>query len=155
MARFVLSHWPWLCYICQHCLKSWIIVKMCGYSSERMTAQSLAWSCMNHTNISICYQVVVMVQSKYGTWCKWYRHGYLGLRLLSRWYECCRDGKYVVSFTVHALGVKSFIEPAEQNDTRIRGCVVSVAKDNSVALISVDSMTWYVLYRSIYSSFMY
>lgn len=61
----------------------------------------------------------------------------------------------MVSFTVHALGVKSFIEPAEQNDTRIRGCVVSVAKDNSVALISVDSMTWYVLYRFIYSSFMY
>ena len=61
----------------------------------------------------------------------------------------------MVSFTVHALAVKSFIEPAEQNDTRIRGCVVSVAKDNSVALISVDSMTWYVLYRITYFALIY
>ncbi|KAI9314144.1 hypothetical protein BX666DRAFT_1970762 [Dichotomocladium elegans] len=50
------------------------------------------------------------------------------------------DGKYVVSFTVHALPVISFIDPVEQTDSRIKGCVVSVAKDNSVSLISVDSM---------------
>ncbi|KAG0174802.1 hypothetical protein DFQ30_002724 [Apophysomyces sp. BC1015] len=50
------------------------------------------------------------------------------------------DGKYVASFTVHTLPVDSFIEPAEQTDARIRGCVLSVAKDSSLALISVDSM---------------
>ena len=54
------------------------------------------------------------------------------------------DGKYIVSFTVHTLPVQSFIDPAEQTETRIKGCVVSVASDNSVALISVDSMSWYV-----------
>ncbi|KAF7727899.1 hypothetical protein EC973_006898 [Apophysomyces ossiformis] len=50
------------------------------------------------------------------------------------------DGKYVASFTVHTLPVESFIEPAEHTDARIRGCVLSVAKDSSLAMISVDSM---------------
>lgn len=53
-----------------------------------------------------------------------------------------RNGKFVASFTVHASPVASFVEPAEQNDSKIRGCVVSIAHDNSLALISVDSMTW-------------
>jgi WD40 repeat protein len=52
------------------------------------------------------------------------------------------DGKYVASCAVHSVPVESFIEPAEQKDTRMRGCIVSIAKDNSVALISVDSMAW-------------
>ncbi|ORZ11171.1 hypothetical protein BCR42DRAFT_421704 [Absidia repens] len=51
------------------------------------------------------------------------------------------NGKFVASFTVHASPVASFVEPAEQNDSKIRGCVVSIAHDNSLALISVDSMT--------------
>ncbi|KAG2228566.1 hypothetical protein INT48_008735 [Thamnidium elegans] len=51
------------------------------------------------------------------------------------------DGKYVASCAVHSMPVEAFIEPAEQKDTRVRGCVVSIAKDNSIALISVDSMT--------------
>ncbi|CAO3613085.1 unnamed protein product [Mucor hiemalis] len=51
------------------------------------------------------------------------------------------DGKYVASCAVHSMPVEAFIEPAEQKDTRVRGCIVSIAKDNSVALISVDSMT--------------
>lgn len=55
-----------------------------------------------------------------------------------------RDGKYVASCAVHSTPIVSFIEPVEQKDTRIRGCIVSVAEDNSVALISVDSMSWYV-----------
>ncbi|KAI8142674.1 hypothetical protein BJV82DRAFT_613847 [Fennellomyces sp. T-0311] len=58
------------------------------------------------------------------------------------------DGKYIVSFTVHALPVKSFIDPAEQSEARIRGCVVSVARDNSVALISVDSMSCLFIFPS-------
>lgn len=52
------------------------------------------------------------------------------------------DGRYVASCAVHSMPVEAFIEPAEQKDTRVRGCVVSIAKDNSIALISVDSMTW-------------
>lgn len=52
------------------------------------------------------------------------------------------DGKYVASCAVHSMPVEAFIEPAEQKDTRVRGCIVSIAKDNSIALISVDSMTW-------------
>jgi hypothetical protein len=40
------------------------------------------------------------------------------------------------------MPVETFIEPVEQKDTRVRGCIVSIAKDNSIALISVDSMTW-------------
>ena len=64
---------------------------------------------------------------------------YIALDLTRAYYS---DGKYIVSFTVHALPVKSFIDPAEQSEARIRGCVVSVASDNSVALISVDSMSW-------------
>lgn len=40
------------------------------------------------------------------------------------------------------MPVEAFIEPAEQKDSRVRGCIVSIAKDNSIALISVDSMTW-------------
>ncbi|GAN10288.1 conserved hypothetical protein [Mucor ambiguus] len=51
------------------------------------------------------------------------------------------DGKYVASCAVHSMPVEAFIEPAEQKDTRVRGCIVSIAKDNSIALISVDSMT--------------
>lgn len=51
------------------------------------------------------------------------------------------DGKYVASCAVHSTPIVSFIEPVEQKDTRIRGCIVSVAEDNSVALISVDSMS--------------
>jgi hypothetical protein len=52
------------------------------------------------------------------------------------------DGKYVASCAVHSTPVVSFIEPVEQKDTRIKGCIVSIAEDNSVALISVDSMSW-------------
>ncbi|KAI8080052.1 uncharacterized protein BX664DRAFT_286560 [Halteromyces radiatus] len=51
------------------------------------------------------------------------------------------NGKFVASFTVHASPVQSFVEPAEQKDSRVRGCVVSIAHDHSLALISVDSMT--------------
>ncbi|KAG1291009.1 hypothetical protein G6F66_008167 [Rhizopus arrhizus] len=51
------------------------------------------------------------------------------------------DGKYVASCAVHSTPVVSFIEPVEQKDTRIKGCIVSIAEDNSVALISVDSMS--------------
>lgn len=51
------------------------------------------------------------------------------------------DGKYVASCAVHSMPVETFIEPVEQKDTRVRGCIVSIAKDNSIALISVDSMT--------------
>jgi hypothetical protein len=52
------------------------------------------------------------------------------------------DGKFVASCAVHSTPVMSFIEPVEQKDIRVRGCIASVAQDNSVALISVDSMTW-------------
>ncbi|KAG1156532.1 hypothetical protein G6F37_007520 [Rhizopus arrhizus] len=51
------------------------------------------------------------------------------------------DGKYVASCAVHSTPVVSFIEPVEQKDTRIKGCIVSIGEDNSVALISVDSMS--------------
>lgn len=70
---------------------------------------------------------------------------------VSHLYLCCifclahhkySDGRYVASCAVHSMPVEAFIEPAEQKDTRVRGCVVSIAKDNSIALISVDSMTW-------------
>ncbi|KAI8342819.1 hypothetical protein BC941DRAFT_368797 [Chlamydoabsidia padenii] len=50
------------------------------------------------------------------------------------------NGKFVASFTVHTSPVESFVEPAEQKDSRIRGCIVSIAYDHSLALISVDSM---------------
>ncbi|KAI8637841.1 hypothetical protein BD408DRAFT_374442 [Parasitella parasitica] len=50
------------------------------------------------------------------------------------------DGSYVASCAVHSMPVEAFIEPAEHKDTRVRGCIVSIAKDNSIALISVDSM---------------
>ncbi|PHZ09781.1 WD40 repeat-like protein [Rhizopus microsporus ATCC 52813] len=51
------------------------------------------------------------------------------------------DGKFVASCAVHSTPVMSFIEPVEQKDIRVRGCIASIAQDNSVALISVDSMT--------------
>ncbi|KAI8979974.1 hypothetical protein BDB01DRAFT_837012 [Pilobolus umbonatus] len=51
------------------------------------------------------------------------------------------NGRYVASCAVHSMPVKTFIEPAEQKDMRVKGCIVSIAKDNSVALISIDSMT--------------
>ncbi|KAI8071523.1 hypothetical protein BC940DRAFT_293069 [Gongronella butleri] len=51
------------------------------------------------------------------------------------------NGKFVASFAVHASPVKMFVEPAEQKDVKIRSCVVSIAHDNSIALISVESMT--------------
>ncbi|CAO3669477.1 unnamed protein product [Umbelopsis ramanniana] len=50
------------------------------------------------------------------------------------------DGKLVATFTVHALPVKEFIEPAEQVGPRLRGCIVSIAMDNSAALISLEEM---------------
>ena len=53
-----------------------------------------------------------------------------------------RDGKLVATFTVHALPVKEFIEPAEQVGPRLRGCIVSIAMDNSAALISLEEMNW-------------
>ncbi|KAI9307901.1 hypothetical protein BJ944DRAFT_261192 [Cunninghamella echinulata] len=51
------------------------------------------------------------------------------------------NGKFVAAFNVHASPVESFVEPTEQNDLKIRGCVVSIAYDHSLALISVESMT--------------
>ncbi|ORX52846.1 WD40 repeat-like protein [Hesseltinella vesiculosa] len=51
------------------------------------------------------------------------------------------NGKFVASFAAHASPIKSFVEPAEQCDAKIRSCVVSIAYDNSIALISVESMT--------------
>jgi hypothetical protein len=48
----------------------------------------------------------------------------------------------VATFTVHALPVKEFIEPAEQVGPRLRGCIVSIAMDNSAALISLEEMNW-------------
>ncbi|KAI8970454.1 hypothetical protein BDF20DRAFT_891371 [Mycotypha africana] len=51
------------------------------------------------------------------------------------------DGKYVTSCAVHSVPVEMLIEPAERKDSRVRGCIVSIGKDNSMAVISVDSMT--------------
>ncbi|KAM3583827.1 hypothetical protein VKS41_003798 [Umbelopsis sp. WA50703] len=50
------------------------------------------------------------------------------------------DGKLVATFTVHALPVKEFIEPAEQVGPRLRGCIISIAMDNSVTLISIEEI---------------
>ncbi|KAI7871474.1 hypothetical protein BDF14DRAFT_1761428 [Spinellus fusiger] len=50
------------------------------------------------------------------------------------------DGEHIASFMVHALPVDIFVEPTEQTDSRIRGCIVSIARDHSLALISVESM---------------
>ncbi|CAO3619841.1 unnamed protein product [Cunninghamella blakesleeana] len=50
------------------------------------------------------------------------------------------NGKFVAAFNVHASPIESFVEPTEQNDLKIRGCVVSIAYDHSLAIISVESM---------------
>lgn len=81
-----------------------------------------------------------MVLLKYGTSCKkvYFTKPLEHILIFS----FISDGRYVASCAVHSMPVEAFIEPAEQKDTRVRGCIVSIAKDNSIALISVDSMTW-------------
>lgn len=89
---------------------------------------------------NICCQAAKTELSKYGISCKKEKTDNVLMRIrLSR---VGSDGKYVASCAVHSMPVEAFIEPAEQKDTRVRGCIVSIAKDNSIALISVDSMTW-------------
>ncbi|KAG9297892.1 hypothetical protein G9A89_000055 [Geosiphon pyriformis] len=51
------------------------------------------------------------------------------------------NGKRLAVFTVHSQPVKKFLEPPSDVGVRIRGCVISVAKDNSLAFISLEEMS--------------
>ncbi|RUS13195.1 hypothetical protein BC937DRAFT_95690, partial [Endogone sp. FLAS-F59071] len=52
------------------------------------------------------------------------------------------DGKPLAAFATHAQPVTSFLEPPSDVGTRLRGCVVSVARDNSACVISLEEMSW-------------
>ena len=53
-----------------------------------------------------------------------------------------RDGQLQATFTNHTQPVMSFVAPAEDAGPRLRGCVMSVARDNSVAVISAEELSW-------------
>ncbi|CAG8601908.1 990_t:CDS:10, partial [Dentiscutata erythropus] len=51
------------------------------------------------------------------------------------------NGKRLASFTYHSMPVTHLFEPPDETSTRIRGCIISIAKDNSLAIISLDEMS--------------
>ncbi|CAG8708005.1 2792_t:CDS:10, partial [Acaulospora colombiana] len=51
------------------------------------------------------------------------------------------SGKRLASFTYHSQQVTHLFESPVENCPRIRGCVVSVARDNSLAIISLEEMS--------------
>jgi hypothetical protein len=59
--------------------------------------------------------------------------------------ECARRTSELLStFTIHSGEVTSFIRPPAEAGHRMRNCVCSVARDNSLAIISLEEMSWYV-----------
>ncbi|CAG8592588.1 8778_t:CDS:10 [Ambispora gerdemannii] len=50
------------------------------------------------------------------------------------------NGKRLATFTVHSQPVRKILEPPADVGTRIRGCVISVGKDSSLAIISLEEM---------------
>ncbi|CAG8543504.1 13127_t:CDS:10 [Ambispora leptoticha] len=50
------------------------------------------------------------------------------------------NGKRLATFTAHSQPVRKILEPPADVGIRIRGCVISVGKDNSLAIISLEKM---------------
>ncbi|CAG8449148.1 16598_t:CDS:10 [Acaulospora morrowiae] len=51
------------------------------------------------------------------------------------------NGKRLASFTYHSQPVIHLFEPPAEIYSRIRGCIISVARDNSLAIISLEEMS--------------
>ncbi|CAG8628332.1 9010_t:CDS:10 [Cetraspora pellucida] len=51
------------------------------------------------------------------------------------------NGKRLASFTYHSTPVTHLFEPPVETCTRNKGCIISVAKDNSLSIISLDEMS--------------
>lgn len=51
------------------------------------------------------------------------------------------NGKRLTSFTYHSMPVTHLFEPPAETCGRTRGCIISIAKDNSLSIISLDEMS--------------
>ena len=87
--------------------------------------------------ITFCISAQVNVNEAF------YNEDYLmSIFLAGPCYSIIRAGIEVACFNNHSRPVEHFLQVPEDGNSRMRRSVISVAEDHSVAIISIEEMSW-------------